>query len=203
MPGSKNLIFLALHFHLHHGVPPASIDYAALAIASFASWAGLPGPGEPLLIAAAVVASKHNLDIKPVLAWAFVGASLGGIAGWLGGLFAGRAVMTAPGPLRRLRLRAVERGEEVFERWTVTAIILTPAWVAGIHRVRTWVYLVTNEITALVWAVGIGLAAYYAGPPVLDIVADLGWVSVVGIVVLAAAVALEVARRRRRSREPA
>ena len=165
MPRSKKLIFLAIHFHLHHGVPPASIDYAALAIASFASWAGLPGPGEPLLIAAAVVASKHNLDIKPVLAWAFVGASLGGIAGWLAGRFAGRAVMTAPGPLLKLRLKAVERGEEVFERWTVTAIILTPAWVAGIHRVHTWIYLITNEVTALVWAVGIGLAAYYAGPP--------------------------------------
>jgi membrane protein DedA with SNARE-associated domain len=104
MPRSKYLLFLAIHvhFHLHPGVPPASIDYAALASAAFASWAGLPGPGEPLLIAAAVVASKHNLDIKPVLAWAFLGASLGGIAGWLGGLYAGRAVMTAPGPLRKL-----------------------------------------------------------------------------------------------------
>ena len=196
------MIFLAIHihFHLHHGVPPASIDYAALAIASFASWAGLPGPGEPLLIAAAVVASKHNLDIKPVLAWAFVGASLGGIAGWLAGRFAGRAVMTAPGPLLKLRLKAVERGEEVFDRWTVTAIILTPAWVAGIHRVHTWVYLITNEVTAVVWAVGIGLAAYVAGPPVLDWVSDLGWLSVIGIVLLVAAgVAIEVTRRRRRS----
>src|SRR3984885_2048831 len=163
---------LAIHVHIHiirHGVPTPSIDYTALAIASFASWAGLPGPGEPLLIAAAVIAAKHKLDIKPVLAWAFVGASLGGIAGWLGGLFGGRAVMTAPGPLRKLRLRAVERGEEVFERWTVIAIILTPAWVAGIHRVGTWFYLITNEVTAIIWAVGIGLGAYYAGPPVLDV----------------------------------
>ncbi|HTX07930.1 MAG TPA: hypothetical protein VME22_04910 [Solirubrobacteraceae bacterium] len=198
------LLFLAIHLHIHlihRGVPAPSIDYAALAIASFASWAGLPGPGEPLLIAAAVVASKHRLDIKPVLAWAFVGASLGGIAGWLAGLYAGRAVMTAPGPLLKLRLKAVERGEEVFDRWTVTAIILTPAWVAGINRVHTWVYLITNEVTALIWAVGIGLAAYYAGPPVLDWVSDLGWVSVVGIVLLVGAgVAIELSRRRRRGR---
>jgi membrane protein DedA with SNARE-associated domain len=208
MPRSMGLLVLAIHLHLHirlhHGVPPASIDYAALALASFASWAGLPGPGEPLLIAAAIVASKHNLDIKPVLAWAFVGASVGGIAGWLAGLFAGRAVMTAPGPLLKLRLRAVERGEEVFERWTITAIILTPAWVAGIHRVSTWTYLIVNEVTAVVWAVGIGLGAYYAGPPVLDIVADAGWLSAVGIALLiAAGIGLEVIRRRRRSREAA
>jgi membrane protein DedA with SNARE-associated domain len=65
--------------------------------------------------------------------------------------------------------------------------------------VHTWIYLITNEVTAVVWAVGIGLAAYYAGPPVLDVVSDLGWVSVVGIVVLVAAgVAIEVSRRRRR-----
>jgi membrane protein DedA with SNARE-associated domain len=202
------LIFLAIHLHLHlirHGVPAPSIDYAALAIAAFASWAGLPGPGEPLLIAAAIIASKHKLDIKPVLAWAFVGASLGGIAGWLAGLYAGRAVLTAPGPLLKLRLRAVERGEEVFERWTVIAILLTPAWVAGINRVGTVIYLVVNEVTALIWAVGIGVGAYYAGPPVLDIFADFGWVSVAGLVLLVAAgVGLEVTRRRRRgSREPA
>lgn len=202
-----DLLAIHLHVHLHlirHGVPAPSIDYTALAIASFASWAGLPGPGEPLLIAAAVVASKHKLDIKPVLAWAFVGASLGGIAGWLGGLLAGRAVMTAPGPLLKLRLKAVERGEEVFERWTIIAILLTPAWVAGIHRVGTWIYLVVNEVTAVVWAVGIGLGAYYAGPPVLDVVDDLGWVSVVGIVVLViGGVAIELTRRRRRSGEAA
>lgn len=202
-----SLDLLAIHVHLHlirHGVPAPSIDYTALAIASFASWAGLPGPGEPLLIAAAVVASKHKLDIKPVLAWAFVGASLGGIAGWLGGMLAGRVVMTAPGPLLKLRLKAVERGEEVFERWTIIAILLTPAWVAGIHRVGTWIYLIVNEVTSLVWAVGIGLGAYYAGPPVLDVVDDLGWVSVLGIgLLVTAGVALEVTRRRRRSREAA
>lgn len=200
------MVLLAIHIHLHlhlhlihHGVPAPSIDYTALGIASFASWAGLPGPGEPVLIAAAIVASKHRLDIKPVLAWAFVGASLGGIAGWLAGLFGGRALMTAPGPLRKLRLRAVERGEEVFERFTIIAILLTPAWVAGIHRVGTVFYLVTNEVTALLWAVGIGLGAYYAGPPVLDIVADIGWVSAVGIgALIAIAIGLEVMRRRRR-----
>ena len=119
--------------------------------------------------------------------------------GWLGGLFAGRAVMTAPGPLLKLRLKAVARGEEVFERWTIIAILLTPAWVAGIHRVGTWIYLITNEVTALMWAVGIGLGAYYAGPPVLDVVADIGWVSAVGIgLLILAAVGIEVTRRRRR-----
>ncbi len=194
MPGSKDLILLAL---LHH-VPAANIDYAALALGAFASWAGVPGPGEPLLIAAAIVAAQHKLDLTPVLIWAFVGATAGGIAGWWAGRVLGRTVMTAPGPLRRLRLKAVERGEEVFERVTIIAILLTPAWVAGIHRPGTATYMITNVVSAAVWAVGIGLAAYYVGPPVIDVLADVGTVTGIGLVVLVLlGIGFEVARRRR------
>jgi membrane protein DedA with SNARE-associated domain len=194
------LIVFALHLHLlHRGVPAANIDYVAVALGAFASWAGLPGPGEPLLIAAAIVASKHKLDITPVLVWAFVGALLGGIVGWLAGVVAGRNVLAAPGPLRRLRLRGLERGDEVFERLTIIAILLTPAWVAGIHRVGSVIYLTVNLVTAAIWAVGIGLAAYYAGPPVLEWLSDVGLVSSVGLgVLILVAVGFEVARRRRR-----
>ncbi|MBV9803040.1 MAG: hypothetical protein JO130_07630 [Solirubrobacterales bacterium] len=200
-----SLLVLALHLHLHlhlhvlRHVPAPNIDYLALALAAFASWAGLPGPGEPVLIAAAIVAAKHKLDITPVLVWAFVGAVLGGIAGWLAGMIAGRGVMTAPGPLRGLRLKAVERGEEVFERLTVIAILLAPSWVAGIHRVGATIYLVTNLLSAIAWSVGIGLAAYYVGPPVLDVLSDVGTVAAVGLVVLVlVGVGLEIMRRRRR-----
>jgi undecaprenyl-diphosphatase len=188
------LILLAL---LHH-VPAANIDYAALALGAFASWAGVPGPGEPLLIAAAIVAAQHKLDLTPVLIWAFVGATAGGIAGWWAGRVLGRTVMTAPGPLHRLRLKAVERGEEVFERVTIIAILLTPAWVAGIHRPGTVVYMITNVVSAAVWAVGIGLAAYFVGPSVIDVLADVGTATGIGLVVLVLlGIGFEVTRRRR------
>jgi membrane protein DedA with SNARE-associated domain len=192
------LLILALHvFHDH--VSGAQIDYFALALGAFASWAGVPGPGEPLLIAAAIIAAKHKLDIAPVLFWAWFGAATGGMVGWWAGRVAGRGVMTAPGPLRKLRLNAVERGEEVFERLTVVAILLTPAWVSGIHRAGTVIYTVTNVISAAVWAIGIGLGAYYLGPAILDILADVGTVTAVGIVLLVlVGIGFEVRRRRRR-----
>lgn len=194
MPRSTGLIVLGL---LHH-VPAANIDYAALALGAFASWAGVPGPGEPLLIAAAIVAAQHKLDLTPVLVWAFVGAVAGGVVGWQVGRVLGRSVMTAPGPLRRLRLKAVERGEQVFERLTVIAILLAPSWVAGIHRVGTGVYLITTTVSAAVWAVGIGLAAYYAGPPVIDVLSDVGTATAIGLGILVMiAVGLEVSRRHR------
>jgi membrane-associated protein len=195
------LLHLHIHLHIHHFHGPA-IDYDTLAAASFASWVGLPGPGEPVLIAAAVLAAKHNLGIVSVMFVAFVAAAAGGIVGWLAGLWAGRGLMTAPGPLRKLRLKAVTRGDEIFERYTVTAIILTPSWIAGIHRVRATVYNVVNVVSAIIWAGGIGIAAYLIGPSVVDAVNDAG---LAATLILVAAIALLVGaalfrRRRKRTR---
>jgi membrane protein DedA with SNARE-associated domain len=199
---SKCLLILALHVFRDH-VSAAQIDYFALALGAFASWVGVPGPGEPLLIAAAIIAARHKLDIAPVLLWAWVGATAGGIVGWWVGGVAGRGVMTAPGPLRHFRLKAVERGEEVFQRLTVIAILLAPSWVSGIHRAGTVIYMVTNAVSAAVWAVGIGLGAYYLGPPVIDIIDDVGTVTGIGLGVLVLfGIGFEVRRRRRRTQIP-
>jgi membrane protein DedA with SNARE-associated domain len=198
------VLALAMHFHLHHHLKGPAVDYGALFAGAVASWIGIPGPGEPLLIAAGIFAARHHLDISSVLAVAWLGATLGGVAGWLIGMRAGRALVTAPGPLFRLRRSAVERGDEVFERYAVVAILLTPSWVAGIHRVRARVYLPTNAFGAVLWAAGIGLGAYYAGPPIVDFVADLGWVTGGALALLVACVVTgAVLQQRRRSRRSA
>ena len=183
-----------VHRHLHG--PP--IDYVGLAAAAGASWAGVPGPGEPVLIAAAVYAARHRLDITDVLIVAFVAAVAGGVVGWLIGMVGGRTLVTAPGPLRRARMSAVARGDELFERHPVIAVLLTPAWVAGIHRVRTDLYMLLNLVGAAVWAAGIGLAAYWIGPSVIDFVGDVGIVTTVLLGALIATVVIaEIVRRRR------
>jgi membrane protein DedA with SNARE-associated domain len=192
------LAFIHFHLHIHHYRGPA-IDYGALAAASFASWVGLPGPGEPVLIAASVLAAKHHLGIVSVMFVEFAAATAGGLIGYLAGLSAGRGLVTAPGPFRKLRLRTIERGEKVFERYTLLAIILTPSWVAGIHRVRPLYYNVVNVASAVIWAGGIGMASYLIGPSVLDAVSDMGTLlSVLLGVGIAAIVGGEILRRRRK-----
>lgn len=194
----KALVVFALAIHLHHRFHGPPLDYATLAAAAFASWIGVPGPGEPVLIAAAVLAAKHKLDIGETLLVAFAGAAAGGIGGWLIGLNAGRAVLTRRGPLHGARARALQRGEEVFARYTVPAVLMTPSWVSGIHRVRARVFLLWNAVGAAAWALGIGLAAYFAGPPVIEFVDDLGLITAVGVGgVIAVGVGLEWGRRRR------
>ena len=189
-----------LHVHLFTHVKGSPVDYLGVALAAFASWAGFPGPGEPVLIAAAVVASKHKLDITPLIFWASVGAIAGGVVGWWIGLKAGRRLLTARGPLLGFRLRTVERGEALFRRFEVLAIILTPSWVAGLHRARARVYLPVNALSAvLLWAAPLAVGAYYAGPPLLDFVSDIGVVAAVALgIFLLVAVGGEVLRRRRR-----
>ena len=195
------LLGVAYHHHRFHGPP---IDYFGLAAAAAASFLGVPGPGEPILIAAAVLAAKGRLDITEVVLVAWAAATAGGIAGWLIGMKAGRTVLTTRGPLHRGRLKALERGDEVFGRWPIIAIIMTPSWIAGIHRVRPRLYLITNVVSALLWSAGIGLAAYFIGPSVLEFVNDLGWVTIVGLVALVVlGIALEVRRRRRKARRRA
>jgi membrane protein DedA with SNARE-associated domain len=192
---------LSLALHFFHHVRGAPVDYVGVGIASFASWAGLPGPGESVLIATGVLAARHHLDITPVILWAAIGANLGGIAGWLVGMKAGRAVLTRPGPLYAIRRRAAERGDEVFHRLEVLAILFTPSWVSGIHRAAAHLYLPINGLSAIGWAVGFGLASYYAGPPVLEFASDFGTIGTIGLVALVAlVVGLEVYRRVRRHR---
>ena len=191
----------AIALHVHHKFKGPPVDYFGLAAAAGASWAGLPGPGEPVLIAEAVFAARHDLDIASVIVVAWIGAGAGGMLGWWAGMKGGRALITARGPLHGVRVRAVARGEAVFARHPVLAIYLTPSWVAGIHRPPTTLYVIVNAASSLLWAAGIGLGAYFAGPPVLDIVSDMGSVlTVLLVAIVLAGVAAELWRRRRRSR---
>ena len=197
--GLKALLVLGIAIHVRghlHGPP---IDYFGLAAAAAASWIGLPGPGEPVLIAAGIFAAKHRLDIGEVIVVAWLAATAGGIAGWLIGMKAGRTLLTARGPLWKARTRAIARGEKVFVRHPVLAILVTPSWIAGIHRVKAGVYLTTNALSAAAWAVGIGLGAFYAGPAIVDVANDFGLITTIGLVALVVLlVAAEFMRRRRR-----
>jgi membrane protein DedA with SNARE-associated domain len=183
------------HHHHHHY---ASVDLVGLAIGSAASWFGVPGPGEPLLIAAGIIAARHHLAISSVVLVAFGAANVGGVAGWVLGIKAGRGLVTRPGPLLKMRLWALERGERVFERATVIAVLLAPAWLVGIHRVRFSLFAPLQVLGSAMWAAFYGLGAYYAGPPVVDLLKDAGTATIVALIVLIVAVSYGETRRRHR-----
>ena len=197
------MLLATLHVHLHflHHLKGATFDYVGLAIAACASWLISLGPGEPVIVAAGVFAAKHKLDISPVVFWAWIGAVVGGLAGWLIGMTGGRPLLTAPGPLHSVRLNSIRKGEELFKRREVAAILLTPAWVAGINRSRAILYIPITVVSALLlWAAPLAIGAYFAGPPILDFFDDIGLILTVGLITAGALiVGGELLRRRRRA----
>jgi len=190
------LAVIAVHRHLPHHSP---VEYVGVFLAAGASWVALPGPGEAALIAAGISAAHGRLELGIVLAVAWAGAVAGGTIGWIIGLKGGRGVLTARGPLHHLRLALIARGDRFYERHGPIAVLFTPTWMAGIHAMRTSRFLAANAISALAWALSIGLGAYFAGPSITDIVADAGTAGgIVFGVVFAVGVVVVVRRRGRR-----
>lgn len=181
----------------HHAHDP-TVDYVGVFLAAGASWVGLPGPGEAALVAAAISAAHGRLDLAAVLGVAWAGASVGGAAGWLVGIKGGRGVLTVPGPLYQLRLALIARGDRFYERYGPIAVLFTPSWIAGIHAMRPSRFLAFNAISALAWALTIGLGAYFVGPSITDVVGDAGTAGAIVLGLLFAAAVVLVLRRRAR-----
>ncbi len=184
---------------LHHHAHDPAVDYLGVFLAAGASWIAIPGPGEAALIAAGISAAHGRLDLAAVLAVAWAGATAGGTGGWVLGILAGRGVLRATGPLHQWRLAMIARGERFYERYGPVAVLFTPSWAAGIHAMRPSRFLAFNALSALAWALAIGLGAYFVGPSITDVVADAG---TVGSVILGALIALAVVlvlKRRTRS----
>ena len=189
---------VVLAVHLHHHLHGPSLGYLAIALAAAASWAGVPGPGEPVLIAAAIFATRGRLDLFEVLVVAWLGATVGGLVGWAAGRHFGQALIAAPGPLRRQRVRAMVRGERFFERFGVLAVYFAPSWVAGSIGFAAVRFVVANAAAAAIWVALVGGGAYLIGPSVGDIVGDAGLAGLVVLGALAVGGAVRMLLRRRR-----
>lgn len=187
------------HVHLHlraHFHGPA-LNYVEIAIGSAASWIGLPGPGEALLVAAGIAGSRHHVPIGGAMFIGWSGAMAGSFAGWAVGRKVGRPLLEAQGPLHASRRRMLASGERIYDRHPLLAVIIAPPMLAGINRVHARRFLVISALAAMAWAIGLTLGAEAAGPTVLKWVSDAGTFGAAG---LGLVVAWEILRRRRRSR---
>jgi membrane protein DedA with SNARE-associated domain len=169
--------------------------------------AGLWLPGETALIAAGVYASKGHLSIAGVIAVAAAAAIIGDNIGYWLGREGGRRLLMRYALLRRFSERVLPPAERFFERHGGKAVFLarffggvrvTGAWMAGITRMSWWRFLFWNALGGIVWAVAVGLIAYYAGKAAADAIARYGvYAAIAGGILLVVAIAvLHVWRRR-------
>jgi len=155
--------------------------------------AGIPLPGETALVAAGVLASRGDMNIVAVIAVAAVAAILGDNVGYWAGRLGGRKLLQRWGPLERYASRVLPWSERFFERHGGKTIFLarfiavlrvTAAWLAGISRMQWWLFFLWNATGGIVWAVAVGLVAFYAGHAAAAAIGRYGLIAGAAIVVL-------------------
>jgi membrane-associated protein len=156
--------------------------------------AGLWLPGETALIAAAIYAAAGHLSIVEVIVVAAAAAIIGDNIGYWIGREGGRAILDRVpiiGPRIAGLLPAGERffdrhgGKAVFLARFFSGLRVVAAWVAGISKMHWWKFFAWNAAGGIVWATGIGLAAYYGGKALADALSRYGLFAGIGLAVIA------------------
>jgi membrane protein DedA with SNARE-associated domain len=169
--------------------------------------AGVPLPGETALVAAGVLAARGDVDIVAVITVAATAAIVGDNIGYWAGRLGGRRLLQRWGPLERHASRVLPWSERFFERHGGKTIFLgrfiavlrvTAAWVAGISKMHWWLFFLWNAAGGIVWAVTVGLVAYYAGQAAADAIARYGLIAGGAILValVVGAIVFRFVRRR-------
>lgn len=189
---------------------PAHLGYLALALLVGAESTGVPLPGETALIAAALLSRDGDLHIELVIAVAASAAIVGDNLGYLLGRRFGRRLMTRPGRFGRHRRQALDSGQAFFDRHGAKAVFLGrfvaalriwAAWIAGMTHMPWRKFLFYNALGGVVWAGGVGLAAYLLGEVAGKVVERAGVVAAV-VAAIGAVGAFLLIRRRAEHRLP-
>jgi membrane protein DedA with SNARE-associated domain len=184
------------------------VVYALVALVIGLESMGIPLPGEVILVSAALLAARQELDISPI--WVAVAASTGAIVGdnlgYLAGRHWGDRMFTVLG--RRFPRHAgpdhLAYAEYVFTRHGVWAVFfgrfvallrIFAGPVAGALRMPYLRFLTANALGGLVWAFGTTAAIYLLGIRAEVWLKESAWVGLV--IAVALAIALSTVFRRR------
>lgn len=189
----------------------SNAGYPLLFLLVMGESSGVPIPGETALIAGSVLASQGKLDIAVVIALAAAGAIVGDNIGYLIGRKGGRWVLERPGPFHRQRLNVLIIGEPFFKRHGPKAVFfgrfvlglrVWASWLAGATRMHWRSFVIWNALGGIVWAIAIGLLAYFLGHSASNAVQAFG---IYGLAAVALAVisGFIAHRRHRRNQQDA
>lgn len=175
---------------------PAIVDalgYPSAGVGIFVESAGVPFPGEALLLAAAAWAAARHHSIVLVVLFAFVGATAGADVGYLLGYRGGRPFVERFGSALRIRPDHIARAELFFARHGDKAVLLARfilglrTWgsmLAGMARMPFWRFQVFSALGGLLWASLIGVAGYVVGSNLGLLEAIIRGVGVGGLFIL-------------------
>ena len=156
--------------------------------------AGVPLPGETVLITAAILASRGHFSIAAVVVVACAAAIIGDNGGYWAGRVLGRRFLQRYEIVRRFSDRVLPPAERFFERhggkavflarWT-SGLRVAGAWIAGFARMDWWRFFLWNAAGGIVWATTVALIAYYFGRAAADAIGRYGLIGGGAFIVLA------------------
>jgi membrane protein DedA with SNARE-associated domain len=145
---------------------------------------GLPGPGDASLIAAGTLAGEGRLNLWIVLALGMIAWMLGSAAGYAFGAHGGRSLLDRPGRLEKSRRKLLAKGDRAFGRYTFVASVTMPAFVSGVFRVRSWIFILGALVAGVGWiGMYVGLS-YFLGAEIAKHIGNAGTKAVIGVIVI-------------------
>ena len=171
--------------------------------------AGVPVPGETLLLAGAALSRFGHLSIVWVVTIAIAGAVLGDNIGFLIGRRGGRRLLERHGRMLGLTQARLDQFDRFFARHGaktvfiarfVTGLRVVGAVLAGASTLDWSRFLLFNAAGAVAWASTFGAVGYALGYSWETIERWIGHLGLVLLVVLAVGLVLVAVRSRRRSR---
>jgi membrane protein DedA with SNARE-associated domain len=153
---------------------------------------GLPLPGETALIIASIWASGHDRSILPVIGAATLGAIVGDNIGYLAGREFGFRLLRRFGSKIGLSDGRIKLGQYLFLRHGAKVVFfgrfiavlrVLAAFLAGVNQMSWRTFLVANAAGAILWAGGVGAAAFLLGKSIQNLQGPFGAIGAVMAVV--------------------
>jgi len=186
----------------------ASYGYIAIFVIIGLESAGVPMPGETVLISSAVYAgSTGNLNIGLVIAMAALAAILGDNLGYWAGRRWGMPLLLRYGHLIAVDHGRLKLGQYLFRQHggkivffgRFTAMLRAYAAVlAGVNRLDSRRFMLFNGLGGIVWATSMGLGSYGCGRSIEHVAGSVGLALLALVIVGGLALWLFVRRHERR-----
>jgi membrane protein DedA with SNARE-associated domain len=182
--------------------------YAVVFVGVFLENVGVPVPGETVLLAGGALAHFGQLSLPWVIVTAIAAATLGDNLGFYIGRRGGRVLAERYGSrvgLSKARLAEFDRffarhgPKTVFIARFITGLRVVCAILAGGSGMPWRTFVIFNASGAIVWCTVIGLCGYLLGRSWTLLEEWVGRTSLVGLVVVAAALTIWIFRSRRQA----
>jgi membrane protein DedA with SNARE-associated domain len=164
---------VTLHHYLREVHPYLDrYGYGAVFVTVFMEGFGVPAPGQTMIMAGGLLASRGQMDIGLLLLVAWGAAVIGDNIGFAIGHYGGRRLVLRQGSRIGVRQARLQRVEGFFRSYGGIVVVLARFFdvlrqlngvVAGTMGMHWWRFLIYNALGGTLWVGAWGLGMYIAG----------------------------------------